>query len=101
MPFTLILKYPVFIPLRLLPQPTDFLTACAAEDDSGTVTCEEDFGCSATDDEDSAGFACAEEAGFAASDEDDTTDVFSSMLLEKIAGFSVADDVAEVFGKES
>ena len=61
------------MPFRLLPQPTDFLTVCAAEDDSGTATCEEDLGCATTDDEDSAVFVCAEDAGFATSDEDDST----------------------------
>ena len=81
------------MPFKFLPQPTDFLTVCAAEDDSGTATCEEDLGCAATDDEDS--------AGFAASEEDDSTDDFSSMLLEDVAVFSVADDVAGTFGKVS
>lgn len=89
------------MPFRLLPQPTDFLTVCAAEDDSGTATCEEDLGCATTDDEDSAVFVCAEDAGFATSDEDDSTDDFSSMLLEDVAVFSVADDVAGTFGKVS
>lgn len=89
------------MPFKFLPQPTDFLTVCAAEDDSGTATCEEDLGCAATDDEDSAGFVCAEDAGFAISDEDDSTDDFSSMLLEETVAFSVADDVAGTFGKVS
>ena len=84
-----------------MPQPTDFLTVCAAEDDSGTATCEEDLGCATTDDEDSAVFVCAEDAGFATSDEDESTDDFSSMLLEDVAAFSVADDVAGTFGKVS
>ena len=89
------------MPFKLLPQPTDFLTVCAAEDDSGTATCEEDLGCATTDDEDSAVFVCAEDADFATSDEDDSTDDFSSMLLEDFAAFSVADDVAGTFGKVS
>ena len=73
------------------------------EEDDEAAFCEEDddIGCLASEDDDSAGFVCAEDAGFATSDEDDSTDDFSSMLLEDVAVFSVADDVAGTFGKVS
>ena len=97
------------IPLRLLPQPTDFLTLCVAEEeDSMTVFEEDDIGCLASEDDDSAGFVCAEDAGFATSEEDsaifvseDETGDISSALLEETVAFPVADDVAEVFEIES